>query len=99
MDGVLVDSEPFHVENEKRMFQKLGLDISDKEHADYMGMATDVTWEQIIRNKNLSIDIEEITERTIQEGLPFFRSLDKIEPMPGLIDLLEKLKEKQIPMA
>jgi beta-phosphoglucomutase family hydrolase len=99
MDGVLVDSEPFHVQNEKMMFKKLGLDISDEEHAGYMGTATDVMWEQIIRNKKLSLDVAEITAKTIQQEIPFFQSLDKIEPMPGLLVLLEKLKEKKIPMA
>ena len=99
MDGVLVDSEPFHVQNEKMMFKKLGLDISDEEHAGYMGTATDVMWEQIIRNKNLSLDVAEITSKTIQQEIPFFESLDKIEPMQGLTVLLEKLKEKNIPMA
>jgi beta-phosphoglucomutase family hydrolase len=99
MDGVLVDSEPFHVQNEKMMFEKLGLDISDEEHAGYMGTATDVMWEQIIRNKNLSLDVAELTAKTIQQEIPFFQSLDKIEPMPGLLVLLEKLQEKKIPMA
>ncbi len=99
MDGVLVDSEPFHIQNEKMMFKKLGLDISDEEHAGYMGTATDVMWEKIIRDKNLSLDVAETTSLTISESLPFLRSLLKIEPMPGLIDLLEILKQRQIPMA
>jgi len=99
MDGVLVDSEPFHVQTEKRMFRKMNLDISDEEHAGYMGTATDVMWKQIIGKRNLPIDIPEITELTIKEGLPYFYSLEKIDPMPGLIDLLEKLKSKNIPMA
>jgi HAD superfamily hydrolase (TIGR01509 family) len=99
MDGVLVDSEPLHIQTEKRMFRKMGLDISDEEHAGYMGTATDVMWKQIISKRNLPIDVAEITELTIREGLPFFYSLEKIDPMPGLIDLLEKLKTKNIPMA
>lgn len=99
MDGVLVNSEPFHVENEKRMFKKLGLDISDKEHAGYMGTATDVMWANIINDRNLQHDVDDLTNQTIQESLPFFRSLKKIDPMPGLVDLLEKFKSNKIPMA
>jgi beta-phosphoglucomutase len=99
MDGVLVDTEPFHIQTEKRMFRKMNLDISDEEHAGYMGTATDVMWKQIIGKRNLSLDIAEMTELTIQEGLPFFYSLEKIDPMPGLVDLLEILKAKKIPMA
>ncbi len=99
MDGVLVDTEPFHIQNEKAMFKKLGLDISDDEHAGYMGTATDVMWRQIGCKRNLDLDFEEITRLTIKEGLPLFSTLEKIEPMPGLVKLLEKLKEKKIPMA
>lgn len=99
MDGVLVDSEPFHIQTEKQMFRKMGLDISDEEHAGYMGTATDVMWKQITAKRSLSLDIPEITALTIQEGLPYFNSLEKINPMPGLVDLLEKLKVKKIPMA
>lgn len=99
MDGVLVDSEPFHVQNEKLMFRKLGLDISDEEHARYMGTATDVMWEQIIRERNLPLDVAETTFQTIQQEIPFFQSLEKIEPMPGLVNLLEKLQKSGIPMA
>ncbi len=99
MDGVLVDSEPFHVQNEKLMFHKLSLDISDEEHARYMGTATDVMWEQIIRERNLSLDVAETTMQTIQQEIPYFQSLDKIDPMPGLVNLLEKLQKSGIPMA
>jgi beta-phosphoglucomutase family hydrolase len=99
MDGVLVDTEPFHIQTEKRMFRKMNLDISDEEHAGYMGTATDVMWKQIISKRNLQLDIAKITELTIREGLPYFYSLEKIGPMPGLVDLLEKLKTKNIPMA
>ncbi len=99
MDGVLVNSEPYHVEIEKRMFKKMGLDITDEEHAGYMGTATDVMWRQIIEKRNLLLDVNDITKLTNDSGIPFFKSLDKIAPMPGLISLLDKLKEKNVPMA
>lgn len=99
MDGVLVDSEPYHVQNEKLMFSKLGLEIPDEEHARYMGTATDVMWKQIIRERNLKLDVAEITDQTIQQEIPYFQSLNKIDPMPGLVNLLENLQEYGIPMA
>ncbi|GAB1452145.1 HAD family hydrolase [Draconibacterium sp.] len=99
MDGVLVDSEPFHIQNEKLMFKKMGLDISDEEHVGYMGTATDVMWTQIINDKNLDLDVAETTALAISESILFLRSLPKIDPMPGLLDLLDNLKEKQIPIA
>nr|WP_321486022.1 HAD family phosphatase [uncultured Draconibacterium sp.] len=99
MDGVLVDSEPFHIEIEKRMFRKMGLDISDEEHAGYMGTATDVMWRSIIEKRNLTLNVDEMTRLTVQAGIPFFKSLEKIEPMPGLEKLLKRLSGAEIPMA
>uniref|UniRef100_UPI003216A22C HAD family hydrolase n=1 Tax=uncultured Draconibacterium sp. TaxID=1573823 RepID=UPI003216A22C len=99
MDGVLVNSEPYHVEIEKRIFKKAGLSIPNEEHARYMGTATDVMWKQIIKSRNLALDIEEMTQLTIAEAQPFFLNLEKIDPMPGLVDLLYKMINQRIPMA
>ena len=41
----------------------------------------------------------ETTAQTIQQEIPYFQSLEKIEPMPGLVNLLEKLQNCGIPMA
>lgn len=99
MDGVLVDSEPYHIEIEKRMFKKMGLDISDEEHAGYMGAATDVMWKQIIEKHHLNLDLNEMTRMTNQSGIPFFAELEKLEPIPGIVEMLEQLKIREIPMA
>lgn len=99
MDGVLVDSEPFHVEIEKSLFKRFRLNISDEEHTAYMGKATDVMWSEIIKNKNLSLDVAEMVSVNYQESKKFFSSLSRIDPMPGVVDLLDELKNKGVPMA
>lgn len=99
MDGVLVDSEPFHYENENRMFQKLGLDISDEEHNHFTGVATDVMWQQISETRDLPHSVAELTKLTVLESNNYFGSLEKIGPLPGLVDLLEKLIAAGIPLA
>lgn len=99
MDGVLVDSEPFHIKVEKRLFKKLGLNISDEEHASYMGTATDVMWNEIIRSRNLNYTANEIVALNYKEDEQYFLSLPQITPMPGLIELLDWLKIKKMPLA
>jgi HAD superfamily hydrolase (TIGR01509 family) len=99
MDGVLVDSEPFHVQNEKLMFKKLGLDITDEEHSNFTGVATDVMWQQISEIRELPYSVAELTELTVIESNKYFGSLEKIEPFPGLVDLLEQLFDAEIPLA
>jgi beta-phosphoglucomutase family hydrolase len=99
MDGVLVDSEPFHAQNEKLMFKKLGLDITDEEHSNFTGVATDVMWQQISEIRELPYSVVELTELTVIQSNKYFGSLEKIEPFPGLVDLLEKLFDAEIPLA
>lgn len=99
MDGVLVDSEPFHIEIEKRQFELNHLSISEEEHHRYMGVATDVMWQEIAKLHPLSTDIEILIEQNKAESIHFFTHVDKIPVMPGLVDLLDKLTLKKYPMA
>ena len=99
MDGVLVDSEPHHVKIEKKLFAKLGLNISDDEHSTYMGKATGVMWKEIIRDKKLTLSSDHLVEQTILESKQHFSSQKDLVPMPGVVELLEKISQKGIPMA
>lgn len=99
MDGVLVDTEPFHYENENRMFKRLGLEIPDEEHARFTGVATDVMWQNIVQSRNLPYSVAELTELTIRESVGYFQSLEKLDPMPGLVDLLETFVANKMPLA
>jgi len=99
MDGVLVDSEPFHIEIEKQQFLMNQLSITNEEHHRYMGVATNVMWEQIAERHSLNVSVEELTEQNRIESIRFFTEVKEIPVMPGLIELLEKLQQKKYPMA
>jgi len=99
MDGVLVDSEPFHREIEKKLFKRFQLNITEEEHNTYMGKASDVMWSEIIRNKNLSLDVCEMVKVNYQESKKYFSGLSHINPISGVVDLLNELRNKRIPMA
>jgi beta-phosphoglucomutase len=99
MDGVLVNTEPHHVFLEKKLFARLNLNITEEEHSKYMGKATDVMWMEIIRKHNLHYKVHELAERNKKEIISYFSELKEIELMPGIINILEKLYQKRIPMA
>jgi HAD superfamily hydrolase (TIGR01509 family) len=99
MDGVLVDSEPFHVEIEKQQFLLNRLPISDEEHRGYMGIASDVMWKEIADRHSLNVSVEVITGQNRIESIRFFTELKEIPVMPELHELLERLKHKNYPMA
>jgi beta-phosphoglucomutase len=99
MDGVLVNTEPHHVIIERRLFAHLNLEISNEEHSSYMGKSSDQMWREIIRDHNLSQKAEELAELNTNKILSYFSDLPEIELMPGIVDLLEKVSRKGIPMA
>ncbi len=98
MDGVLIDSEPHHAKIEKQLFAKLNLNISDEEHSTYMGKATDVMWKEIINDKKLSYSSKKLVRQNEEISKRHFAQ-QKLAPMDGLVEILEKLKKNNIPMA
>ena len=99
MDGVLVDSEPFHIEIENRQFEMNRLTISDEEHHKYVGVTAEVMWREIEKRHSLFIPVEELIAQNKAESIRYFAELVEIPVMPGLVDLLEKLRSKKIPLA
>jgi len=99
MDGVLVDSEPHHVQIEKKLFASLNLNISDEEHSTYMGKATDVMWKEIIQNKNIDLNIRDLVQQTIEISKIHFSAQNDLAPIQGLLDVLKKCTDRDIPMA
>ncbi|HCY39756.1 MAG TPA: phosphatase [Prolixibacteraceae bacterium] len=99
MDGVLVDSEPFHVEIEKQQFELNKLNISDEEHHKYMGVASEVMWQEISKRHSLQHPINELIAQNRNESIRYFSALPEIPVMPGLADLLEELTRKNTPLA
>jgi beta-phosphoglucomutase len=99
MDGVLVNSEPFYVEVEQSNFRQLGLEISEEEHQTYQGTATDRMWQLIKERHSIEQSVEELVKMTNSLVTPYFNSLEKMEPMPGVEQLIKKLKKRGIPLA
>ncbi|MFW5823021.1 MAG: HAD family hydrolase, partial [Tangfeifania sp.] len=99
MDGVLVNSEPFYVEVEQTNFRQLGLTISEEEHQTYQGTATDRMWQLIKERHGIEHPVNKLVEMTNNLVTPYFSSLESMNPMPGVKNLIEKLKEKKIPLA
>lgn len=99
MDGTLVDTEPFNTEIEKRQFSLNQISVSEEEHQKYLGTASEVMWREIAERHHLKIPVNELIEQNHDESLRHFAAIDEIPVMPGLIDLLEKLRAKNFPMA
>ena len=99
MDGVLVDSEPFHTLIEKRQFALNGISMPEEEHLSYMGTASEMMWKDIQEKYKTGASVKELLEQNRTESIRFFSELDHLPVMDGLPELLKKLRSKNYPLA
>jgi HAD superfamily hydrolase (TIGR01509 family) len=99
MDGVLVDSEPWHFEIECKLYKKLGLDVPDEVHLTYIGSANDHMYSDLKRRYDIPMTLQELLEWDAKYRVEVFREMEDIKPNPGLIDLLKALKAANLKIA
>lgn len=99
MDGVLVDSEPYHLAIEKRQIDLNKLPLTEEEHHRYIGVASDVMWRDIALHYTLPQDVEALIEQNKTESIRFFSALEQVPLMPGVRQVLEELQHMGIPLA
>jgi HAD superfamily hydrolase (TIGR01509 family) len=91
MDGVIVDSEPFHFAAEKRVFKELGIVVSEKLHHTFVGIPAQKMWEGIIELHHLTIPVESLIRLQREYYRQELESLSEILPTEGISDLLSAL--------
>lgn len=98
MDGVMIDSEPVHLEANKRLMKDLNLHFNPSYYAQFVGSTTDHMWDKMIHDFNLSQTPEELmalSDRYVKEingdaGYP---------EIPGVSTLIKQLSGETIKLA
>jgi len=98
MDGLLIDSEPFWKIAEKKVFGELGLNLSDDLLRQVMGFRLSevvIHWYQYQPWPNPDF------KKTENDVLEYVKKiiLENAKPMPGVYEVLEKLKSENYKMA
>jgi beta-phosphoglucomutase family hydrolase len=97
MDGVIAETEHVHIEAEKQTMLKYGVQITEDELHRYTGMTAKQMFTGLIAKYKLDTTIEKIFNEKEQI---MFRLLETdAQPVKGVIELLHKLKEKQVKLA
>jgi HAD superfamily hydrolase (TIGR01509 family) len=99
MDGVLIDSEPIHIEIEKKLFNNLGIDVSENVHRSFMGASNEFMYADLRSRFGLPESVSELMERDELFRTDYFNRLDTIPLNDGLISLLDELKSAGIKLA
>ncbi len=98
LDGTLIDNNSFHLKTWKKYVKNIGRNISEEEYNANINGRTNKDAIEYIYGRKMSD--EEILKYTLEKEA-LYREIYQpfISPVPGLIELLEILKTKNIPMA
>ena len=98
MDGVIVDSNPYHRKALRKFCESYGYHLSDEEMKEKIFGRTNKDWIIRLFGRDLPekefLKLEEEKERLFRELIE-----PDILPVTGLLDFLENLKEQDIPRA
>ncbi|MFI2743993.1 HAD family hydrolase [Zhouia sp. PK063] len=98
MDGVLVDTEPVHMEIMQEVFAKMGKEITKEYQYQLVGMGALLIWQKLKVDFNLEGNPEDLLQ---SHKNYFFEVIENktITMVPGVVDLLENLKQHQYPIS
>jgi len=93
MDGVLIDTEQLNDTHMVKFLKKLGIEIDSDYLQKFRGVHAKYAWDQISKEFNLSTPIDQLISEVRKSYLDYLISLDNLEPVEGVREFLEKLKE------
>lgn len=97
MDGLMIDSEPFHAKAYDTVLKKFGYGLTQEENSKrYVGISDLDASRDMVKRFNLPITPEELSS---QKQQAYKVHLKEIKPNPGLMDLLRHLKYSGIKTA
>lgn len=99
MDGVLVDSEPYHFKVEKILFKELGISISDNEIESFVGLAMDEMWHRIKTRYNLKEEVKDLVKKDTEFRVSYFSGLESLNSINRVKTLIETIKSEGLKTA
>ena len=98
LDGTLIDNNAYHLKTWKKYLENLGIDISEEAYRKNINGRTNKDALEYIYNRKMSAE-EAMGFALEKEAL--YREIYKpdIKPVDGLLEMLEVLYNKNIPMA
>lgn len=98
MDGVIIDSEPIHVEVNTKILKEEGITLSDSENCEFIGVRNHEMWDTLIKRHNIPRTVEQLLEK--QKSHQMHRFLrEKLDPIDGIRELLREAKRMNLKIA
>lgn len=99
MDGVIIDSEPVYFEIEQQLYHSLGLQISWREHSDFVGMSMRGIWQYLKNKYNLQPEVSTLVAEHKKMMLKAFSQYDHLDPISGFVSFFNDLETAGIKTA
>lgn len=98
MDGVIIDSEPFHLIICREIFKNLSIPFCEEEYNSYIGVSNTSMWTTLKDKYGLKETVDELSMFQTNAGMKYIKE-NEIEPIPGILDLLDELGGSGIKIA
>ena len=95
MDGVLIDSEPFHLIINMRIFNELGINVSFEEYQTFIGTTHEYMWSSLKEKYGLPQKVSELVNMQVSGNIEYLKN-EKVEAIKGVIDLLSEIEKENI---
>jgi beta-phosphoglucomutase family hydrolase len=95
LDGVIIDSEPFHWEVNKKIFRDLGIDISSEAYGNYIGVSNTNMWTELKEKHRLPQSVNQLTALQVSGNIDFMQRQD-IKPIDGVLALIDNLSRENV---
>lgn len=99
MDGVLIDSEPLHIELETKMIVELNIPLSKEMYTRFAGTTSLSMWEILLDEFKLDKNPKMLSLESDRRFIEALLTTNKVNLFDGVKDVLNKLKELGIPLA
>ena len=95
MDGVLIDSEPFHLVVNEKIFANLEINLSEDEYHSFIGTTHKDMWTTIKKRYNLPHGVPELVNMQVNGNINYIKN-EEIEEINGVTDLLIEIAYENI---
>ncbi|GAB5399050.1 MAG: HAD family hydrolase [Aureisphaera sp.] len=90
MDGVIIDTEPLHRKAYFKMFDEVGIQVSEERYSGFTGMATLPICERLCEEFQLNLDPGELVKIKRKYFKDLFQSDPSLELLPGVLALIQE---------
>jgi len=90
MDGVLIDSEPFHLVVNEKIFANLKINLSEDEYQSFIGTTHKDMWSTIKEKYRLPQSVPELAGMQISGNINYIKNKE-IEAIKGVVNLLSEI--------